>query len=72
MPNVNGMEALPRLRADCPLATIMIVSANTSDEVVEQGLGNGGVAFFDKVGFLARIPALMAEYRRLPGTVAVG
>ena len=66
MPHLDGMSALPMLRAACPQATIIIVSATTDNEVVDKGLHTGAVAHFDKVGFVARIPALITEYRRIP------
>lgn len=66
MPNIDGLSALPGLRTGCPRATVMIVSSTTADEVVEQGLHKGAVAFFEKGGFIPRVPALIDEYRRLP------
>ena len=72
MPNLDGMSALPMFRAACPQATIIIVSATTDNEVVDTGLHTGAVACFDKGGFVARIPALIAEYRRIPHLELVG
>jgi CheY-like chemotaxis protein len=66
MPNLDGMSALPMLRAACPQATIIIVSATRDGLVIDSGLHAGAVAYFDKVGFAARIPALIAQYRRIP------
>ncbi|MCA1823208.1 MAG: response regulator, partial [Frankia sp.] len=65
MPKVDGMTALRQFRALLPDATVMIVSATTAAEVVEQGFDTGAVAFFDKDRFPERIPALVAEYRRV-------
>ena len=72
MPRLDGMSALPTLRAVCPEATIVIVSETTDNEVVDEALHAGAVAYFDKVGFVARIPALIAEYRRIPYVERVG
>ncbi|MCA1823285.1 MAG: EAL domain-containing protein [Frankia sp.] len=65
MPKVDGMTALRQFRALVPDATVMIVSATTAAAVVERGFDTGAVAFFDKDRFPERIPALVAEYRRV-------
>jgi len=62
MPRRDGLATLPMLRETCPEARVLVVSAHAAVEVFEQSRARGATACFDKLGFLPRIPALLARY----------
>lgn len=62
MPRRDGLAILPELRRMCPNARVLVVSAHAAVEVFEQSRTRGATACFDKIGFLSRIPALLARY----------
>lgn len=62
MPVLDGIEALPELRAACPNARIVMLSANDHPEVVARAKGRGADAFVAKGGALERaLDALLAS-----------
>jgi DNA-binding NarL/FixJ family response regulator len=49
MPNVNGMEALPKIREAAPLAKIIVLSSMVHfNETAEKAISLGASAAFDK------------------------
>lgn len=62
MPRRSGLSALPEIRACCPEANVMIVTAHGSLEMFRLGRDLGAAACFDKLDFLQRIPRLVARY----------
>ena len=48
MPVMDGVTALPLLRARCPDAAVVVVSATTSVEMQDRMLGQGASAVCDK------------------------
>jgi len=62
MPGRDGLATLPILRASCPHARVLVVSAHAAVEVFEQSRSRGATACFDKLSFLPRIPALLERY----------
>jgi len=62
MPRRDGLAVLPLLRAACPSARVLVVSAHAAVEVFEQSRARGATACFDKLSFLPRIPALLERY----------
>jgi DNA-binding NarL/FixJ family response regulator len=62
MPQRDGLSALPELRACCPDAHVLIVSAHAGVEVFRRGRALGATACFEKLGFLRRIPEVLARY----------
>lgn len=62
MPVRDGLSALPEIKACCPDARVVIVSAHGSDRVFDKGRALGASACFDKPGFLSRIPRLVERY----------
>lgn len=62
MPNRDGLSTLPALRRSCPQARILVVSAHAAVEIFEQSRSRGATACFDKLGFVPRIPQVLARY----------
>lgn len=62
MPKRDGLSALPELRVCCPEAHVLIVSAHAGVEVFRRGRALGATACFEKLGFLRRIPDVLARY----------
>jgi DNA-binding NarL/FixJ family response regulator len=61
MPVLDGLGALPELRAACPEARIVMLSANDQPDVVEQARRLGADAFVTKGGALElALEALLA------------
>jgi CheY-like chemotaxis protein len=48
MPVMDGLTALPRIRAACPRARIVVLSADDQAPVVEQAMANGADAYVTK------------------------
>lgn len=61
MPRMGGMAALPSLRATCPEASVVIVTAHGSLDLFQLGRRLGASACFDKLDFLHRVPRLVAR-----------
>lgn len=59
MPNRDGLSALPEIRALCPEARIVVVSAHSAVDVFAKSRARGANACFEKLGFAARIPRLL-------------
>lgn len=62
MPRRDGLATLPILRASCPRARVLVVSAHAAVEVFEQSRSRGATACFDKLSFLPRLPGLLERY----------
>ena len=48
MPVMDGLTALPRIRADCPDARIVVLSADDQAEIVDRALAAGADAYVTK------------------------
>ena len=62
MPNRDGVSALPELRALCPEARILVVSAHGAEDTYARCRQRGATACFDKLSFVSRIPRLVERY----------
>lgn len=62
MPNRDGLSALPEIRALCPEARIVVVSAHPAVDVFAKSRARGANACYEKVGFASRIPRLLETY----------
>ncbi len=60
MPVMDGLEALPRLRALLPSAKIVVFSGFESDAAGEQAIGGGADAYVEKG---LPVPELVAQIR---------
>ena len=61
MPRMGGMTALPLLRACCPDAAVVIVTAHGTLDLFRLGQRLGASACFDKLDFVHRVPRLVAR-----------
>lgn len=62
MPKRDGLSTLPELRERSPDSQVFIVSAHAGVEVFNQSRALGATACFEKVGFLQRIPSVLARF----------
>lgn len=62
MPERDGLSVLPELRTNMPGVPILVVSAHAAVEVFSESRSRGATACFDKMGFTARIPQLVARF----------
>ncbi len=62
MPRRDGLSTLPELRRKCPRTPVLVVSAHAAVEIFEQSRARGATACFDKLGFVPRIPQVLARY----------
>ena len=62
MPKRDGLSTLPELRACSPDSPVFIVSAHAGVEVFNQSRALGATACFEKLGFLQRIPSVLARF----------
>lgn len=62
MPKRDGLSTLPELRERSPESQVFIVSAHAGVEVFSKGRALGATACFEKVGFLQRIPSVLARF----------
>ena len=69
MPRCDGATALPRLKATCPTADVVVVSAHLSLDHFTDFQGLGARACFDKIDFLGRIPGLVSGYDESAGPI---
>ena len=62
MPRCDGATALPQLRAQCPLADVVVVSAHLAVDHFNDYQTLGAKDCYDKMDFLGRIPGLVSRY----------
>ena len=62
MPRRDGLSTLGELSQHEPSAHVLIVSANYVPEQFKQAISLGAEECIDKLEFLMRIPALVAQY----------
>lgn len=60
MPVMDGLTALPQLRAQCPGAVVVVVTATATDDVRERAARGGAAAVVEKQASLAEITAAIA------------
>lgn len=65
MPKMNGMEALRAIRHLDPEAFVVVISADTPRDYVEEARALGAQAFLTKPINLAQIRALIERHERL-------
>jgi CheY-like chemotaxis protein len=63
MPKRDGLSTLPELRQRCSTAPVLVVTVNNAAETFAVCRERGASACFDKVGFAARIPRIVENYR---------
>ncbi len=61
MPVMDGLEALPHIRAACPDATIAVMSGFGADRMTERALARGADGYLQKGAPLADVVARLAE-----------
>ena len=65
MPVMDGLEALPLIRAACPSATVIMLSGFGADEMVEKALGSGAAGYIQKGQpmreLVSRVHALLSD-----------
>lgn len=62
MPRRDGLSALPAIRAACPDADVLVVSAHAGVEIFGQSRSLGATACYEKLGFLQKIPEVMSRF----------
>ena len=62
MPIRDGLSALPELRHTCPQSRVLVVSAHAGVEIFGRSRALGATACFEKLGFLRKIPDIVARY----------
>ena len=62
MPVRDGLSALPELRHTSPLSRVLIVSAHAGVEIFGKSRALGATACYEKLGFLRKIPEIVARY----------
>ncbi|MDQ1395395.1 MAG: two-component system, OmpR family, response regulator MprA [Acidimicrobiaceae bacterium] len=62
MPNRDGLSALAELHERCPESQVLMVTAEFSIDNFSRARELGAVECIDKLDFLGRIPALLAQY----------
>jgi CheY-like chemotaxis protein len=62
MPVRDGLSALPELRDISPESKVLVVSAHAGVEIFGRSRALGATACFEKLGFLRKIPEIMARY----------
>lgn len=65
MPKMNGLEALRAIRRLDPEAFVVVISADTPMDCIEEARALGAQAFLIKPIGLAQIRALLERYDRL-------
>jgi CheY-like chemotaxis protein len=55
MPVMDGLQALPRLRAEAPEATVVVLSGFTSERMEPQALALGAAGYLEKAGSPVRL-----------------
>jgi CheY-like chemotaxis protein len=72
MPKRDGLATLPVLRQRCPGSAVVVVTAHAAIDAFETCRTRGASACFDKLGFLPRVPWVMARFGDEPDAVAPG
>ncbi|MDQ1375615.1 MAG: hypothetical protein QOJ09_2953 [Actinomycetota bacterium] len=62
MPVRDGLSALPELRHKSPHSRVLIVSAHAGVEIFGRSRALGATACYEKLGFLRKIPEIVARY----------
>ena len=62
MPVRDGLSALPELRHASPTSQVLIVSAHAGVEIFGRSRALGATACYEKLGFLRKIPEIVARY----------
>jgi CheY-like chemotaxis protein len=62
MPVRDGLSALPELRHTSPRSRVLVVSAHAGVEIFGKSRALGATACFEKLGFLRKIPDIVARY----------
>jgi DNA-binding NarL/FixJ family response regulator len=61
MPGTNGLDALPRLRAELPGTAVIMLSTAPAREVEETALARGAAGFIQKPRNILDLPAMVRE-----------
>jgi DNA-binding response OmpR family regulator len=62
MPVRDGLSALPELRHASPTSRVLVVSAHAGVEIFGKSRALGATACYEKLGFLRKIPDIVARY----------
>jgi CheY-like chemotaxis protein len=66
LPEVAGLDLLPRLREHCPQAQVVMFSAQVSSQVIEKAMQRGAVGFVEKGVSMKKVVAHLHEVARTP------
>jgi CheY-like chemotaxis protein len=66
LPEVAGLDLLPRLRGQCPQAKVVMFSAQVSSQVTEQAMQRGAVGFVEKGVSMKNVVAHLYEVAHAP------
>ncbi|MFD9701385.1 MASE1 domain-containing protein [Lentzea sp. NPDC059081] len=66
MPTLDGLQALPQIRAACPSAKIVVLSGYGTDQVARQALELGATTYVEKGGSLRNLAGMLR--RLFPNT----
>ena len=61
MPSMDGLEAIPRIRAASPQTTIVVFSGFTADRMAEEALALGADRYLEKGAELDMVIAVLRE-----------
>ena len=66
LPDVGGLDLLPRLRDHCPQARVVMFSAQCSPEVIETAMQRGAAGFVEKGVSMKNVMAHLQDVARAP------
>jgi CheY-like chemotaxis protein len=59
MPGMDGLTALPEIRACCPKATVVMLSTGAAEDLEAESLRRGALAFVHKPRDITSLPGLL-------------
>jgi DNA-binding NarL/FixJ family response regulator len=65
MPDMDGLEAIPLMRADAPNARVVVLSGHEAGRVSLEALDQGASRYINKASGLATIPQVVHEVAQL-------
>ena len=65
MPGMNGLEAIPRIDAVCPAASVILLSSFPADELRSRALSLGAAAYLEKHGIVSTLAGAVRTAARV-------